>query len=228
MKINFANHDFILDPSGALFWLEESLLVVSDLHLEKGSHFALREFFLPPYDSQETLEKLHAVIQKLSPDKILLLGDCFHDSKGYNRLNRKARTLFDALLAYQPIWIKGNHDGEFVPSGFVAYETYLLKNIAFSHAASDVTTPEISGHYHPKVNITHKETTITRPCFIEDGVKFILPAFGTYAGGLSITNPAINSLFKEGANIYALGQDKIYEIRTLAHDAVRNRDLKHK
>ena len=39
---------FIADLSGALFWEEQSLLVVSDLHLEKGSSFARRGVLLPP------------------------------------------------------------------------------------------------------------------------------------------------------------------------------------
>ena len=48
----------LADLSGALFWEEQRLLVVSDLHLEKGSSFAARGVLLPPYDTVATLAAL--------------------------------------------------------------------------------------------------------------------------------------------------------------------------
>ena len=50
----------VADLSGALFWEQQSLLVVSDLHLEKGSSFAARGVLLPPYDTAATLSRLAA------------------------------------------------------------------------------------------------------------------------------------------------------------------------
>lgn len=210
MKITFGQHDFLLHSSGILFWPDQSFLIASDLHLEKGSHFARRGFFLPPYDSLETLERLHAVIQELSPQRILLLGDCFHDDKGYARLPLKEREIFNRLLAYNPIWINGNHDGDFVPNGFAAYNTYTLKDITFRHEATATNQLEISGHFHPKTDIIHKGAVITRPCFIRDEKKIILPAFGAYTGGLSIKHSSITTLMQPEVCIYALGKNKIY------------------
>ena len=54
--IDVAGVTLLADLSGALFWEEQSLLVVSDLHLEKGSSFAARGVLLPPYDTVATLE----------------------------------------------------------------------------------------------------------------------------------------------------------------------------
>src|SRR5262249_42649571 len=48
----------VLDPAGALYWPEERALVVSDLHLEKGSSFAARGVLLPPFDTTATLDRL--------------------------------------------------------------------------------------------------------------------------------------------------------------------------
>ena len=118
MKITFADHEFLLHPSGILFWPEKSMAIVSDLHLEKGSYFAQKGFFLPPYDTHETLERLHKALAVLTPKQILILGDTFHDAKGHGRLPAKERVLFDRLLHYAPFWITGNHDGDFVPEGF--------------------------------------------------------------------------------------------------------------
>lgn len=210
MNIDFGNQKFWLDPSGILFWPDKSLLVVADLHLEKGSHFASRGFFLPPYDSHETLERLHQVCRELAPRQILILGDCFHDENGHARLLDKSRTFFDALLAYNPIWVYGNHDGDFVPTGFVAYETYELGNIVFRHEASSGSSNEISGHFHPKIDIAHKNALISRDCFIEDGHKMILPAFGSYTGGLSIEHPSIAVHMNDDRRVYVLGDKKIF------------------
>src|ERR1700749_5120015 len=60
--LDVAGVTMLADLSGALFWEDESLLVVSDLHLEKGSSFATRGVLLPPYDTAATLGPLAPVI----------------------------------------------------------------------------------------------------------------------------------------------------------------------
>ncbi len=186
------------------------MVIVSDLHLEKGSHFARRGFFLPPYDSLETLERLHRVMADLKPQQILILGDTFHDADGYNRLPVREMALFARLLDYNPLWITGNHDGAFVPEGFAAHNSLTLEGITFNHEAAEDVPFEISGHYHPKVDIVHKQARISRPCFIEDGNKMIIPAFGAYTGGLPVTHKAFKHILHE-PRIYALG-NKIYPL----------------
>jgi len=80
MKINFQNNQLELFADGALYWPDKSLLIVSDLHLEKASSFAAkRGVMLPPYDTQATLEMLATRITQLQPAKVISLGDSFHD-----------------------------------------------------------------------------------------------------------------------------------------------------
>lgn len=208
MKIHFGGHDLYLHPSGALYWPSEKLLVVSDLHLEKGSHFALKGLFLPPYDSHHTLLLLIEVMRQISPARLLLLGDAFHDAKGHARMGAKERGLFDTLRAFDPVWIRGNHDGDFVPDGFLGLEEYALRGLTFRHELSDGGMHEISGHFHPKVEIGRSG----RPCFIENGHKMIMPAFGAYTGGLFITHQAITAHMGTNSRIYALGNQKVYAI----------------
>ena len=86
---------FVADLSGALFWEEQSLLVVSDLHLEKGSSFATRGVLLPPYDTVATLGRLAAVIARHDPHMVIALGDSFHDRTAHERLSAPDR---DALV----------------------------------------------------------------------------------------------------------------------------------
>src|SRR5690348_8774818 len=74
------------DVSGALYWDEQRLLVVSDLHLEKGSSFAARGVLLPPYDTAATLSRLAAVVAYYGPRRVIALGDSFHDRDAHERL----------------------------------------------------------------------------------------------------------------------------------------------
>lgn len=214
MKIFFSGHEFILHPSGAALWKGRNITLVADLHLEKGSHFAMRGFFLPPYDTHRTLVKLLALCRAEHIKQLIILGDCFHDPKAYGRMRKDDRLLFDKLRAYDPAWIQGNHDGDFVPPGFPSYDALELDGIILRHHADPGTlSPEISGHYHPKAPINHKGSMMSLPCFIEDGRKLILPAFGAYTGGLDIRDAAIRSLFPDGYRAYALGSDKVYRLQ---------------
>ncbi|MDP3075295.1 MAG: phosphoesterase, partial [Bradyrhizobium sp.] len=85
--VNVAGVDLLADLSGALFWEEQRLLVVSDLHLEKGSSFAGRGVLLPPYDTIATLGRLGAVIARHDPRTVIALGDSFHDRRAHHRLS---------------------------------------------------------------------------------------------------------------------------------------------
>ena len=55
MDITVASVTLLADPAGVLYWPEEGLLVVADLHFEKGSSYARRGVLLPPYDTAATL-----------------------------------------------------------------------------------------------------------------------------------------------------------------------------
>ena len=86
-----AGVSLLADLSGALFWEEQNLLVVSDLHLEKGSSFAARGVLLPPYDTAATLSRLAAVIARHDPRTVIALGDSFHDRRAHERLSAADR-----------------------------------------------------------------------------------------------------------------------------------------
>ena len=77
---------FVADPAGALYWPEQGLLAVADLHLEKGSSFAARGVLLPPYDTAATLARLARLIARYAPRCVIALGDSFHDGGGPARL----------------------------------------------------------------------------------------------------------------------------------------------
>ena len=79
---------FVADPTGALYHPGERLLVVADLHFEKGSAFAERGVLLPPYDTRSTLNALALLIARYAPETVIALGDSLHDQRADERLDR--------------------------------------------------------------------------------------------------------------------------------------------
>lgn len=202
------------DLSGALYWDEQGLLVVSDLHLEKGSSFAARGVLLPPYDTAATLGRLAAVIARYDPRKVIALGDSFHDEDAPGRLSAGDRKAIAALQARRDwIWISGNHDSTLPRElgGVVASEV-AMGPILFRHRPTGAFG-EIAGHLHPKARITMRGRAMERRCFAADGKCVVMPAFGAYAGGLSIRADAFAKIFPvDGFMAYLLGDNRLHGI----------------
>lgn len=213
-KVAIADVTFLADLSGALFWQEQRLLVVSDLHLEKGSSFAARGVLLPPYDTVATLSRLAAVIARHDPRMVIALGDSFHDRDAHERLSAPDREALDAMQARRDwIWISGNHDPH-LPSdlgGVVASEV-AIGPIVFRHEPTGVAG-EIAGHLHPKARVPTRGRSIERRCFASDGERAVMPAFGAYTGGLSIRDEAFTKIFRApGLMAHVLGDTKLHAI----------------
>jgi uncharacterized protein len=212
--ISAAGVELWADVGGALYWPEEHLLVVSDLHLEKGSAFAARGVLLPPYDTVSTLEALVALIGRYGPRIVVALGDSFHDGRGPARLAAQDRA---ALLELQRgrdwLWIAGNHDPD--PAGGIGgafARSLALGPLTFRHEPTEgAAEGEIAGHLHPAAKIHRRGRTMMRRCFAGDGRRIVMPAFGAYTGSLNIRDLAFIKVF--GAldfTAHLMGQRALY------------------
>jgi hypothetical protein len=214
VAIAVAGETMVADLSGALFWEEQSLLVVSDLHLEKGSSFAVRGVLLPPYDTAATLSRLASVIARHDPKTVIALGDSFHDEDAYERLSVGDRETIASLQARRDwIWISGNHDPA-LPSdlgGVVAREV-AIGPIVFRHEPTG-EMGEIAGHLHPKARVATRARRIERRCFASDGERVVMPAFGAYTGGVNIRDDAFSKIFQTVDLIaHVLGDFRLHTI----------------
>ncbi len=213
----------MLRPSGAL-WLEaERTLVVADLHLEKGSSYAARGQMLPPYDTRETLGRLEAEVSALSPMAVILLGDTFHDRRSEDRLaGDDAQRLRALAVGRRLIWVIGNHDadGPRALPGETADELDLA-GLTFRHEPQGGVQPgEVAGHLHPAARVRASRGAVRRRCFVTDAERAILPAFGAYAGGLNVRDPAFAGLFARPPLAGAIGQARVHAVgwRSLGPD----------
>ena len=185
------------DCLGALYWREEGLLAVADLHLEKGSSFARRGQPLPPYDTTETLGRLARLIAHYAPRTVIALGDNFHDGGGPARLSPTRASLSALQRGRDWIWIAGNHDPD--PAGGIGgtfAATLAIGALVFRHIPSrDAPEGEIGGHLHPQARVVQRGRAVGRRCFASDGKALVMPAFGAYTGGLNIRDRAFAAVF---------------------------------
>ncbi|WP_049766680.1 ligase-associated DNA damage response endonuclease PdeM [Rhodospirillum centenum] len=203
----------LADLSGALLWPERGWLVVADLHLEKGSGYAARGTLLPPYDTGATLSRLEEAVARLRPARVVCLGDSFHDRTAAARVPAEdGRRLTRLTAALDWVWIAGNHDplppGDW---GGTVREEIVEGPLTFRHEAlAGAVAGEVSGHYHPKAAVLVRGRQLSARCFASDGRRLILPAFGAYAGGLNVLDPALAGLLGRDFRVWLLGREKVH------------------
>lgn len=183
--------------SGALWWPEGRWLVVADLHLGKSERMARRGgALLPPWGDADTLRRLTGEIEALGPAVVVSLGDGFDDDAAADALDGNTAAALTALAAGRDwIWIAGNHDpavqGADLPGCWMPLlelGTALLRHEAVEPG------PDISGHYHPVVRLAGAR----HRAFLIGSQHLILPAFGSYTGGLAAGDPALAPLVAGG------------------------------
>lgn len=192
----FHGHRLVARASGALHWPSEGALVVADLHLGKSGRMARRGgALLPPFETQATLERLAAELDAVQAGRLILLGDSFDDDAARTDLGA-AQPLLDAICAQAaPVWITGNHDPALADLPGQVLAEVEIGGVVLRHIAGQ--GPDISGHYHPKFRLAH----LRRPAFLLGQAHLILPAFGTYSGGLDHDAPPLAALVPQGCAI---------------------------
>jgi hypothetical protein len=215
LALDLAGAEALLRPSGALWLAAERLLVVADLHLEKGSAYAARGQMLPPYDTRETLTRLAAEAAQLRPATILLLGDTFHDSDAEARLGvDDVRTLTTIAAVADLVWIVGNHDAD-GPRALPGQTAATWNAAGLSLAHEPAATPrfgEVAGHLHPCARVKGRVGSVRRRCFVTDGERLVMPAFGAFAGGLNVRDAAFRGLFRRPPLAIALGDRRAHAV----------------
>lgn len=204
----------LLDLTGAMYLAQHDVLLVADLHFEKGSSFARRGMMLPPYDTRETLAALADAVFRFNPKTVIALGDSFHDIGGPDRLGTEERsTLSDVQKGRDWIWVTGNHDRILPDSiGGQVVEEMSLGSLTLRHEPMAGEQAEIAGHLHPVGKVVMRGRSTRRRCFLTDGQRCVMPALGAYAGGLNACDAAFKPLFSNGFTAHLIGTERIFAI----------------
>ena len=215
VAVELGEAELLLRASGVLWLSRARTMVAADLHLEKGSAYARTGQLLPPYDTADTLGRLAAEVAALDPAVVVLLGDSFHDGESEARMAPRDTQRLEAIAERRRlVWVVGNHDadgpkdlpGEIAPD-------IRIEGVVFRHEpVAGPQAGEAAGHLHPCVRVAGRGGRVRRRCFVTDGARIVLPAFGAYAGGLNVRDAAFAALFARPPLAVALGPDRAQPI----------------
>jgi uncharacterized protein len=183
--IQINDHEFVLHPSGAIFWESESMLLIADVHLGKVEHFRKHGSALPLEVGYKNLETLTEVVNTFQARQVCFLGDLFH-----SKLNQSWED-FAAWVNYIPaevILVNGNHD--ILPKylyeslSIQTYDEMQIGSFLFTHHPTQRDNYfNFAGHIHPGVRMQGLGRQIVKlACFFRSKDQLILPAFGTFTG----------------------------------------------
>ena len=207
-SIQINGQNFILHASGALFWEEELLLVISDVHLGKISHFRRYGSALPPEAVEGNFRKLSEVTNFFVPQKICFLGDLFHSA-----INQEWR-LFENWLDHVKIpvmLVEGNHDIisplRYESLGVEVVPELIKRNFLLTHHPEEREGLfNFSGHLHPGIVLSGPARQVLKlPCFYQRKEQLILPAFGEFTGNYFLE-------LKEAEKVYVITGERIFSI----------------
>ena len=206
LPFQFSGADLMALGSGALWWQAQGLLCVSDLHLGKSARAARTGGMeLPPYEVIDTLHRLDRDLQVTGARRVICLGDSFDDAGAADRLTEEASLQITRLQAGREwVWIEGNHDPGPVNLGGSHKRTLTIGPLTFRHICEG-EKGEVSGHYPPKAQIRTRSRNLSRPCFLIDDHRLIMPAYGTYTGGLRCDRAPLATLMSANAQAILTG-----------------------
>lgn len=206
--LNILDQNFQMHASGVLFWKEQSMLLISDVHLGKVSHFRKFGAAVPQQAVQKNFTAMDTAIAYFHPKTVVFMGDLFHSS-----LNKEWE-LFEQWVAAQSanlILVSGNHDIisplKYEALGVEVIEELILNTFLLTHH------PEVRngffnfcGHIHPAIKLTgFGRQTVKLPCFYKSPKQLVLPAFGEFTGSYTLE-------VKKDCEVFALLGDAVLPV----------------
>ncbi|HET8737894.1 MAG TPA: ligase-associated DNA damage response endonuclease PdeM [Pricia sp.] len=207
-SVQIQNQNFSLHPSGALFWKEKSILLISDVHLGKISHFRKFGAAVPRNAIQRNFDRMDGCLQHFTPEHVIFMGDLFHSSLNKEwQLFEKWRGNINSKITL----VAGNHDiispVKYEELGIqVASELQLAGFLMTHHPEEREGFFNFCGHVHPAIRLTGLgRQSVRLRCFYKSKSQLILPAFGAFTGSFTV-GP------KRGCEVYALLGDAVLPV----------------
>lgn len=214
LSLRLQGHDLIPLPEGALWWPAMKTLIVSDLHLEKGVSYARGGQYLPPYDTQSTLDRVVRLIGLLQPTRLISLGDSFHTPTSASNLDTASQAIIRGLTGQlEWVWIEGNHDPD-PPAhlGGMCLREFRIGRLVFRHEPRG-EAGEVAGHLHPCARVAGRGgKAVRRRCFVTNGEALVMPAMGAFTGGLNVLDPAYAPVLGVRRQAFMMGTDRVYAV----------------
>lgn len=208
LTIQIKNQTFILHPAGAAFWQDKGMLLISDVHLGKVSHFRKHGAAVPHKAIQKNFDLMSETVLLFSPKTICFLGDLFHSV-----LNKEWQ-LFEKWVAAQSaelLLVEGNHD-IISPNKYEKLSVQVVSELEIDgfllthHPEERAGLFNFSGHIHPAVRLRGcGRQTLRLPCFFKRKNQMIFPAFGEFTGSHTLKPTKKDEVF-------AITKDQVYQV----------------
>lgn len=215
-SITLLNQILYLLPEKAIWWPQQSCLILSDTHFGKSGHFRKMGIAIPQTVFSEDMQQFVSLVAKYKAATVIVVGDLFHSY--YNKeadLFLRWRNDFAAVNIHL---IKGNHD--IMPARWYADanievhhdQIFDLHPFSFIHDMNDVSAAQqsgkyfISGHLHPAISVKGKaRQKLLLPCFYFSHHYAVLPAFGKFTGYVALQT-------KLNDQVFAIAQQTVVKI----------------
>ena len=189
--ISLNQQRFWLLPQKAIYWQKQKALLVADLHIGKSTHFRKHGIAVPDQVAQSNLDKLDVILEKTTPEHLIILGDLFHSD-----INKEWQQFVEWRKSYPQMEVSlviGNHDildQQNYDAGRISiFKRMSISSFQFVHDIEELERQPsndkylLSGHIHPAVQLNGKgRQRMKLPCFYFGNQYGILPAFGEFTG----------------------------------------------
>lgn len=213
IKHTILNNSFLLSAGRCIFWEEEKVLILSDLHFGKTGHFRKHGIAVPQTIFKEDIQRLIAQVQYFKAEQLIIVGDLFH-----SHANKEMELFLKWRNDFAQLSIKliiGNHDilpaAWYDTAGITCIKDQLQTGpFIFTHDIAECKNTKdcyiFSGHIHPAITLSgNAKQSLKFPCFYFTKTYGVLPAFGRFTGSHSIS-PA------KGDTVFAIAQNKIIRL----------------
>lgn len=204
-RFSLLGQTFVLHSSRSIFWEEESILILSDIHLGKAGHFRKHGIPVPRQVHISDLQRINSLIEKYQPTKVLFLGDLFHSDQNEEWEDFAHWSGHHAHAGIGQVLVLGNHDileeQQYHDLGVKLCAEYVAGPFEFTHESRPSVRYNISGHVHPSIRLhgTARQGA-TLACFFFGRSHALLPAFGGFTGSHPIRA-------SKGDQIFAIAED---------------------
>ena len=205
LTIEIQQQRFLLHASGAIFWKDKNMLLISDVHLGKVAHFRKHGIAIPNETIIENFIRLTKVVNFFKPQSIVFLGDLFHSkiNKEWDLFSRWTQSISAKIFL-----IEGNHDivakYKYTDLQIEIFKEWVVDGFLLTHYPEERQgLYNFCGHIHPGIKLKGiGKQSLKLPCFFQSEKQLILPAFGEFTGNFYLTP-------RENDNVYAITKDEV-------------------
>ena len=213
--MQWAGETLHLLPERALWWPAGRVLFIADLHLGKAASYRALGQPVPAGTTRENIDRVADLLRLYQPARLVFLGDFMHSAA--SRTPSVLTALADWRATFSDldcVLVRGNHDsraGDPPPSLNidVVDEPFLIGPFAACHYPQQHATHAVlAGHVHPALRLFGKGRDRVRlPCFSVEAGCAVLPAFGEFTGGWTVTP-------EPGRRLYPVGDNAVWCLPT--------------